>query len=36
MMIYPMRKHGIRDDAAQRHVYQTMYEFWEENLGFAD
>jgi dipeptidyl-peptidase-4 len=32
MMIYPMRKHGIRDDAAQRHLYTTMLEFWRRNL----
>ena len=36
MMIYPMRKHGISDDAAQMHVYRTMYEFWERNLGLGD
>lgn len=32
MMIYPMRKHPISDDAAQKHLYQTMLEFWERNL----
>ena len=32
MMIYPMRKHGIRDDAAQKHLYGTMMEFWDRNL----
>lgn len=32
MMIYPMRKHSIRDDAAQKHLYQTMIEFWERTL----
>jgi len=32
MMIYPMRKHGIRDDAAQKHLYATMLEFWKRNL----
>jgi len=32
MMVYPMRKHGLSDAAAQRHVYQTMLEFWERNL----
>ena len=36
MMIYPMRKHGIADDAAQMHVYKTMYEFWERNFDFGD
>ncbi len=32
MMIYPMRKHGIRDDEARKHLYTTMLEFWERNL----
>ena len=32
MMIYPMRKHGIRDDPAQKHLYATMMEFWKRNL----
>jgi len=36
MMIYPMRKHGISDDAAQYHVFRTMYEFFERNLGLGD
>jgi len=36
MMIYPMRKHGISDDAAQLHVFRSMYEFWERNLGLGD
>ena len=36
MMIYPMRKHGISDDAAQRHVYTSMYEFWERQFGLGD
>lgn len=36
MMIYPMRKHGISDDAAQLHVYKTMYEFWQRNLQLGD
>jgi len=36
MMIYPMRKHGISDDAAQLHVYKTMYEFWERNFDLGD
>ena len=36
MMIYPMRKHGIEDDAAQLHVYRTMYEFWQRNFGLGD
>ncbi len=36
MMIYPMRKHGISDDAAQLHVYKSMYEFWQRNLALGD
>ncbi len=32
MMIYPMRKHGIDDGAAQVHLYSTMFDFWERNL----
>jgi dipeptidyl-peptidase-4 len=36
MMIYPMRKHGISDDAAQRHVFKTMFEFWQRNLRLSD
>jgi dipeptidyl-peptidase-4 len=36
MMIYPMRKHGISDDAAQLHVYKSMYEFWQRNFNLGD
>jgi dipeptidyl-peptidase 4 len=32
MMIYPMRKHGIADDPARKHLYKTMVEFWKRNL----
>ena len=32
MMVYPMRKHGIKDDPAQKHLYTTMLEFWNRNL----
>ena len=32
MMFYPMRKHGIADDAAKIHLYNKMLEFWNENL----
>jgi dipeptidyl-peptidase-4 len=32
MMIYPMRKHGIDDDPAEKHLYTTMLEFWNRNL----
>ncbi len=36
MMIYPMRKHGIADDAAQLHLYKSMLEFWQRNLALGD
>jgi dipeptidyl-peptidase-4 len=36
MMIYPMRKHGISDDAARHHVYRSMYEFWQRNFELGD
>jgi dipeptidyl-peptidase-4 len=36
MMIYPMRKHGISDDAAQLHVYKSMFEFWQRNFNLGD
>jgi dipeptidyl-peptidase 4 len=29
MMIYPMRKHGIGDRAARRHLYNKVLEFWK-------
>ncbi len=29
MMIYPMRKHGIEDRAARRHLFNKMLEFWK-------
>ena len=32
MMAYPMRKHGIEDEAAQRHLYGLMLDFWKANL----
>jgi len=32
LMIYPMRQHGISDDPAQIHLYNTMLEFWAKNL----
>lgn len=32
MMAYPMRKHGISDEAAQIHLYRLMLDFWKENL----
>jgi len=36
MMVYPMRKHGISDDAAQLHLFRTMREFWQRNLSLGD
>lgn len=36
MLIYPMRKHGISDDAAQAHVYKSMLEFWRRNLNLLE
>jgi len=36
MMIYPMRKHGISDDAAQLHVFKSMLEFWQKNFALND
>jgi dipeptidyl-peptidase-4 len=36
MMIYPMRKHGISDDAARHHVYRSLYEFWQRNFDLGD
>jgi dipeptidyl-peptidase-4 len=32
MMAYPIRKHGISDEAAQRHLYRLMLDFWKTNL----
>jgi hypothetical protein len=32
MMAYPMRKHGISDEAATQHLYRLMLDFWKENL----
>ena len=32
MMAYPMRKHGIEDEAAQHHLYRLMLDFWKANL----
>lgn len=32
MMLYPGRKHSIRDDHARRHLYRKMLEFWKSNL----
>ena len=31
-MIYPMRKHGFTDRAAQMHLQRTMLDFWKRNL----
>ena len=32
MMAYPMRKHGISDEAATLHLYRKMLDFWKANL----
>jgi dipeptidyl-peptidase-4 len=32
MMAYPMRKHGIADEAATLHLYRLMLDFWNANL----
>jgi len=31
-MWYPMRKHGIADEPARRHLYEKMLAFWKERL----
>jgi dipeptidyl-peptidase 4 len=32
MMVYPMRKHGIADRDARRHLFNKMLEFWKLSL----
>lgn len=32
LMIYPWRKHGIRDNPARIHLYDLMLDFWRRNL----
>ena len=32
MMAYPMRKHGIADEAATVHLYRLMLDFWKAHL----
>lgn len=32
LMMYPMRKHGISDRPARRHLFTKMLEFWKTNL----
>ena len=32
MMAYPMRKHGVADDAGAIHMYRMMIDFWKANL----
>lgn len=32
MMAYPMRQHGISDEAATLHLYHLMLDFWKANL----
>ena len=36
MLIYPMRKHSIGDEAAQKHLHRAMVEFWQRNLSAGD
>ena len=36
MMVYPMRKHGIADDAVQLNIDKTMLECWQRNFELAD
>ncbi|MDA8019442.1 MAG: S9 family peptidase [Thermoanaerobaculia bacterium] len=31
--VYPMRKHGFRDDEARLHRDKTRFEFWQRELG---
>ena len=31
-LVYPMRKHGIEDDAAQQHLFEAMLAFWKREL----
>ena len=32
LMLYPMRKHGIADRPARKHLFTKMLEFWRKNL----
>lgn len=32
MMLYPMRKHGVGDEAGRRHMHQMMLDFWKRWL----
>jgi dipeptidyl-peptidase-4 len=32
LMVYPMRKHGIRDKPARIHLFNTMLDFWKRHL----
>jgi dipeptidyl-peptidase-4 len=32
LLVYPMRKHDIGDDAAQRHLFDAMLAFWKREL----
>jgi dipeptidyl-peptidase 4 len=31
-LVYPMRKHGIEDDPAQRNLFGAMLAFWRREL----
>lgn len=32
VMAYPMRKHGVSDEAGMLHMYRLMIDFWKANL----
>ncbi|MBU1099391.1 MAG: S9 family peptidase [Bacteroidetes bacterium] len=32
MLIYPMRKHGISDKPARRHLFKKMIQYWKNHL----
>lgn len=32
LQVYPMRKHGLADLAARKHLFATMLDFWKRNL----
>ncbi len=32
LMVYPMRKHGVGDPAARRHLNDVTMDFWKRNL----
>ncbi|MCG8460642.1 MAG: S9 family peptidase, partial [Holophagales bacterium] len=36
LVIYPMRKHGFRDDESRLHRDKTLLDFWSRELGGSD